>query len=61
VVAPDPEELILNCYRLADRFHQNPEVFLSMPITSISMHVYYAVKLVELREEAQRGFDDDDE
>lgn len=61
VEKPDPEELIINCYRLADRFHQNPDVFLSMPISAIGMHVHYAVRLVELREAAQRSFDDNDD
>jgi hypothetical protein len=57
---PDPEELALNCYRLADRFHQNPAVFLSMPISEIGMHVHYTVRLIELRKAAQSGVDDDE-
>jgi hypothetical protein len=57
--APDPEELILNCYRLANRFHQNPDVFLSMPISDIDRHIHYTVRLIELREESQRDTDDE--
>lgn len=56
---PDPEELILNCYRLADRFHQSPDVFLSMPVSDIGRHVHYTIRLIELREAAQRGIDDE--
>lgn len=57
--APDPEELILNCYRLAERFHQSPDAFLSMPISDIGRHVHYAIKLTELRERANAPIDDD--
>lgn len=61
VEPPDADELIINCYRLADRFHQNPDVFLSMPITDIDRHVRYTVKLTKLQRAAQeRGADDDD-
>jgi hypothetical protein len=49
--------LILNCYRLADRFHQSPEVFLEMPLSRIDMHVHYTVKLTRLQRAAQQ--DDD--
>ena len=56
---PDQDELILNCYRLADRFKLNPDVFLSMPITDIGRHIHYTVKLTELQREAQSGSDDD--
>lgn len=59
VDAPDPDELILNCYRLADRFHQSPDVFLSMSITDIERHVRYTVKLTKLQRAAQGGDDDD--
>jgi hypothetical protein len=59
VVPGDPDELILNCYRLADRFHQNPEVFLEMPLSRIEMHVHYIVKLSRLQRQAQNKDDDD--
>jgi hypothetical protein len=58
VVPGDPDELILNCYRLADRFHQNPEVFLEMPMSRIDMHVEYTVKLSRLQRQAQQSDDD---
>jgi hypothetical protein len=57
----DPDELVLNCYRLADRFHQDPGVFLSMPITEIDRHVYFTVKLTKLQRAAQDNSGDNDE
>lgn len=57
---PDSDELILNCYRLADRFHQLPDVFLSMPISDIDRHVHFTVKLTKKQREATRQRDDDD-
>jgi hypothetical protein len=58
VVPGDPDELILNCYRLADRFHQNPELFLEMPMSRIEMHVRYTVKLTRLQQQAQQSDED---
>jgi hypothetical protein len=58
--APNPDELILNCYRLADRFKQNPAVFLQLPLSEISMHINYTIKLIEAQRVA-RARDSDDE
>lgn len=56
LVEGDPDELILNCYRLAERFHQPPDVFLSMPRADIDRHIKYTVKLQRLQlEAAQRA------
>jgi hypothetical protein len=55
----DPDEIILNCYRLADRFHQNPEVFLDMPVTRVNWHIHYTVKLIEAQNKAQRAAQND--
>jgi len=57
---PDQDELILNCYRLADRFKLNPDVFLSMSITDIGRHIHYTVRLTELQRQAQGGDSDDE-
>jgi hypothetical protein len=54
----DPDELILNCYRLADRFHQNPEIFLDMPLSRIEQHVHYTVKLTRMQSEARKREED---
>jgi len=44
-----PEDVILNCYRLADRYHQNPDVFVEMPLSKVNEHVYYTIRLNELQ------------
>jgi len=49
----NPDDLILNCYRLAERFHQNPEVFVEMPLSRVNLHVYYTVRLIEVQEGAR--------
>ena len=55
----DPDEIILNCYRLADRFHQNPDVFLEMPVTRINEHIHYTIKLIEAQNKARRARESD--
>ena len=55
----DPEKLILDCYRLADRFHQIPDVFLEMPISAVDRHLYYTVMLHRKQQEANAPDDDD--
>lgn len=53
----NPDDLILNCYRLADRFHQNPSVFLEMPISQVDQHIHWTVELIK----AQRRANDEDD
>ena len=36
----DENELILLCYRLAKHYHVSPEVFLSMPMDEVLLHMY---------------------
>jgi len=60
-VVVDQDHIILNCYRLADRFHQSPEHFINMPLSRLAMHIYYTVKLVEAQEWQRRRRDDDDD
>jgi hypothetical protein len=50
----DPDTLVLNCYRLADRFHQNPEVFLEMPMSRINQHIRFTIKLIEAQNKARQ-------
>lgn len=57
MVPGDADDLILDCYRLADRFHQNPEVFLEMPLSRIERHVHFIVKLTRLQRQAQQDSD----
>jgi hypothetical protein len=54
------DDLILNCYRLADRFKQNPDIFIDMPISRLQTHVRYTLKLIEAQEKARPRADDDD-
>jgi hypothetical protein len=53
------DDLILNCYRLADRFKQNPDVFIDMPISRLRTHLHYTIKLIEAQEKARPRDDDD--
>jgi hypothetical protein len=54
----NPDDLILNCYRLAERYHQNPDVFIDMPLSKVAWHVHYTVRLIEAQNGArERGED----
>lgn len=53
----NPDDLILNCYRLADRFHQSPRIFLDMPITEIDQHIHWTVTLIEKQRAANEDGD----
>ena len=54
----NPEDVILNCYRLAERYHQNPDIFVEMPLSKIDAHIYYTVRLIEVQNKArERGED----
>jgi hypothetical protein len=35
----DEDEIILDCYRLARWYHVSPDVFLSMPLSDVSLHL----------------------
>jgi hypothetical protein len=56
----DPDEFILNCYRLADRYHIDPEYLLDMPMSRVAMHVHYTVKLIDAQARARGGKTDGD-
>jgi hypothetical protein len=48
------ENLILDCYRLARWYHTSPEVFLTMPLNDVHLHMYRTIQLVKLmRREAE--------
>jgi hypothetical protein len=51
--------VILNCYRLADRFKQNPTIFLEMPLSAVNLHLVYTIKLIEAQRAARERNDDD--
>jgi hypothetical protein len=48
---------VLDCYWLARWYHQCPDVFLSMPMSQVEMHMKHTLKIAELRRKAR---DDDD-
>jgi hypothetical protein len=56
---PDPDEFILNCYRLADRFRQSPDMFLRMPLSEVNVHIHYTIKLIEAQRAAREREDDE--
>jgi hypothetical protein len=59
-VVVNQEDLILNCYRLAQHYNQNPEVFTEMTLSRLDMHIYYTGRLIELREAARQRLQDND-
>jgi hypothetical protein len=58
---PDPDEITLNCYRLADRYKQSPAVFLNMPLSEIGLHITYTIKLIEAQRAARESDKTDDD
>ena len=53
------DEIVLEAYRLADWYKQNPEVFLNMPMGDVYLHRYRTYQLIQLqaRERAAREED----
>jgi hypothetical protein len=49
LVASD-ENLVLDCYRLARWYHVSPEVFLSMPLNDVQLHMWRTNQLLVLME-----------
>jgi hypothetical protein len=48
VVVGEDEDLILGCYWLARLYHQNPEVFLDMPLSAVRKHLARTIQVAEL-------------
>jgi hypothetical protein len=44
---------------LADRFKQNPDIFIDMPISRLQTHIHYTIKLIEAQEKARPRDEDD--
>lgn len=59
VIEPDPDEVIMNCYRLADRFKQDPMVFLQQPLSQVDVHIIYTLKLMAAQAAARERVEDD--
>jgi hypothetical protein len=41
--------LVLDCYWLAQWYHQPPEHFLALPLSEIEMHIYRTQQIAERR------------
>jgi hypothetical protein len=59
-VGRNKHDLILNCYRLADRYKRNPDEFIDMPISRLLMHVRYTIELIDVQERARHPRDEDE-
>jgi hypothetical protein len=55
----DEEDMVLDCYRLARWYHQSPEVFLSMPLDEVRLHLVRTLRLAALMRQTQQSNDDD--
>jgi hypothetical protein len=47
------ENIVLDCYWLAQWYHQSPEHFLAMPLSDVRRHVVNTIKLAEMRRAAR--------
>ena len=45
-------DYVLDCYWLARWYHQNPEVFLSMPISQVQLHIMRTMQIADLKRDA---------
>lgn len=54
----EDENIVLDCYWLAQWYHQNPEVFLAMPLSEVRIHLMRTAKIAELRRSARASEDD---
>jgi hypothetical protein len=55
----DEEDLVLDCYRLARWYHQSPDVFLTMPLDDVQVHMNRTIRLRNLMARAQQAEGDD--
>lgn len=42
------ENLILDCYRLAKWYACSPEIFLSLPLSDVHLHLYRTIQLAKM-------------
>jgi hypothetical protein len=57
-LAFNEDDVVLNAYRLARWYHQNPVVFLEMPLSELQLHVARTEQLRKIQE-AVASRDDD--
>jgi len=55
----DEDRLVLDCYWLAQWYHQSPEHFLAMPITEVQLHIMRTQQIAELRRQHAERDDGD--
>jgi len=51
--------LVLDCYWLAQWYHQSPEVFLAMPLSQVQTHMMRTQQIAEIRRAHTEGIDGD--
>jgi hypothetical protein len=59
LVGASAEDLVLDCYWLAQWYHQNPEVFLAMPLSQMQLHMARSQQIFRMRAAAQAAAADD--
>ena len=47
------DDFVLDCYRLADHYHQPPDVFLAMTAGEIRLHMRRTVELMRQKRAAE--------
>jgi hypothetical protein len=60
LVGEEDDEIVLDCYWLAQWYHQSPEHFLAMPISEVQLHVMRTYQIAELRRRHATERDDGD-
>lgn len=45
------DNIIINCYRLAEKYHCDPNVFLAQPISHIGRHLYWTDRMNQFEDE----------
>jgi hypothetical protein len=49
-LAGDEDAIVLDCYWLAQWYHQSPEHFLAMPLSDVFTHVARTMQLAKMRQ-----------
>lgn len=60
LVGEDADAIVLDCYWLAQWYHQSPEHFLAMPISEVQLHVMRTEQIAKLRQKRAERDDDGD-
>ena len=49
MVVGEDVNIVLDCYWLAQWYHQSPDVFLAMPLSQVRIHMMRTQQIAELR------------